>query len=159
MTFGCIDINFLSQSKNISQWIHASSKALTLSWRRFLSYRNQSIDLFCKSMNWFLYNMASIIKDSRRSSSTYTESLFLHVVKHNLLFLFLFFFSIWLFFYEYSRFTGQQVKGEAISSYPFYHFHPLLRHLDISWVIAAESWPLRIAGSWNKKVDSLVHIL
>ena len=24
--------------------------------------------------------------------------------------------------------------GEAISSYPFYHFHPLHRHLDISWV-------------------------
>ena len=29
---------------------------LTLSWRSFLSYRNQSIDLFCKSMNWFLYD-------------------------------------------------------------------------------------------------------
>ena len=29
---------------------------LTLSWRRPLSYRNQSIDLLCKSMNWFLYD-------------------------------------------------------------------------------------------------------
>ena len=28
--------------------------ALTLSWRRSLSYRNQSIDLQSKSMNWFL---------------------------------------------------------------------------------------------------------
>ena len=28
---------------------------LTLSWRRPLSYRNQSIDLLCKSMDWFLY--------------------------------------------------------------------------------------------------------
>ena len=27
---------------------------LTLSWRRSLSYRNQSIDLLCKSMDWFL---------------------------------------------------------------------------------------------------------
>ena len=29
---------------------------LTLSWRRSLSYRNQSIDLLCKSMDWFLYD-------------------------------------------------------------------------------------------------------
>ena len=30
--------------------------ALTLSWRRPLSYRNHSIDLLCKSMDWFLYD-------------------------------------------------------------------------------------------------------
>ena len=29
---------------------------LTLSWRRSLSYRNQSTDLLCKSMDWFLYD-------------------------------------------------------------------------------------------------------
>ena len=29
---------------------------LTLSWRRLLSYRNQSIDLWSKSMDWFLYD-------------------------------------------------------------------------------------------------------
>ena len=29
---------------------------LTLSWRRPLSYRNQSIDLRSKSMNWYLYD-------------------------------------------------------------------------------------------------------
>ena len=29
---------------------------LTLSLRRPLSYRNQSFDLLCKSMDWFLYN-------------------------------------------------------------------------------------------------------
>ena len=29
---------------------------LTLSWRRLLPYRNQSIDLLCKSMDWFLYD-------------------------------------------------------------------------------------------------------
>ena len=29
---------------------------LTLSWRRPLSYRNQSIDLRIKSMDWFLYD-------------------------------------------------------------------------------------------------------
>ena len=30
---------------------------LTLSWRRPLSYRNQSIDLLRKSMDWFLYDI------------------------------------------------------------------------------------------------------
>ena len=29
---------------------------LILSWRRLLSYRNQSIDLGSKSMDWFLYD-------------------------------------------------------------------------------------------------------
>ena len=37
--------------------IHSSYLAiLTLSWRRPLSYRNQSIDLQSKSMDWFLYD-------------------------------------------------------------------------------------------------------
>ena len=30
-------------------------RSLTLSWRRSLSYRNQSTDLYRKSMDWFLY--------------------------------------------------------------------------------------------------------
>ena len=30
---------------------------LTLSWRRPISYRNQSIDLRSKSMDWFLYDI------------------------------------------------------------------------------------------------------
>ena len=47
------------------------------------------------------------------------------------------FFSIWVFFREHSRFTGQQWNGEAISS-PLYHFHPLHRHLDINRVICRE---------------------
>ena len=32
------------------------STYLTLSWRRPLSYRNQTIDLLCKIMGWFLYD-------------------------------------------------------------------------------------------------------
>ena len=31
-------------------------ESLTLSWRRPISYKNQSIDLLCKSMDWFLYD-------------------------------------------------------------------------------------------------------
>ena len=58
-----------------------------------------------------------------------------------------FFFSIWVFFHEHSRFTGQQGKGEGIYLTPLYHFHPLHRHLYISQAIAAESSPLHIASS------------
>ena len=36
--------------------------SLTLWWRRLLSYRNQSIDLDSKSMDWFLYDKASVMK-------------------------------------------------------------------------------------------------
>ena len=50
-------------------------------------------------------------------------------------------FFIWVFFNEYSWFTGQQGKGEAISLTPHCHFHPLHRHLDISRVITSESSP------------------
>ena len=61
--------------------------------------------------------------------------------------LFFFFFSIWIFFHEHSRFMGQQGKGEGIYLTPLYHFHLLHRHLDISRAITAESSPLHIAGS------------
>ena len=50
---------------------------------------------------------------------------------------FFFFFSIWAFFRKYSRFTGQQEKGEAICLTPLYHFYPFHRHLDISQAITA----------------------
>ena len=56
-------------------------------------------------------------------------------------------FSIWVFFHEHSRFTGQQGKGEGIYLTPLYHFNPLHGHLDISRTITAESSPLHIAGS------------
>ena len=92
------------------------------------SCRIQTSALICSANQWtdFCTIGISVVKDSRRSSSTYAGSLFLHVVKHNLLFLY--FFSIRYFFHEYSRFTGQQVKREES---PFYNFHLLHRHLDI----------------------------
>ena len=59
------------------------------------------------------------------------------------------FLSIKVFFYEHSRFTGQQGKGKAIfiSLSPLYHFHLLHRHLHISRAITAEGSPLHIASS------------
>ena len=37
-------------------YLPVSKYSLTLSWRRTLSYRNQSIDLLRQSRNWFLYD-------------------------------------------------------------------------------------------------------
>ena len=62
----------------------------------------------------------------------------------------IYFFSIWVFFFEHSRITGLQGKGEDISLTPHYRFHPLHRHLDISRAITAESSSLHIASSLTR---------
>ena len=41
-------------------------------------------------------------------------------------------------------------EGEGISLTPHYHFHPLHRHLDISWAITAESSLQHIANCRNR---------
>ena len=107
----------------------------------------ETFPLICSANRWtgFCIIGSSAMKDSRCSLSTY-ESLFLHVVKHNLLFL-----SFFLSGFSFTNIHDSQDsrwKGRLLLS-PFYHFHPLHRHLDISWVIAAETPPLRIAGSRN----------
>ena len=39
-------------------WLHNGKQVnLTLSWRKPISFRNQSIDLLRKSMDWFLYDI------------------------------------------------------------------------------------------------------
>ena len=60
-----------------------------------------------------------------------------------------FFFTIWVFIHKHSQITGPQGKGEGISLTPYYHFHLLHRHLNISQAITAESSPLHIASSRN----------
>ena len=48
----------LGHEKTIDKWKRPSDIwQLTLSWQRPISYRNQSIDLLCKSMDWFLYDI------------------------------------------------------------------------------------------------------
>ena len=113
----------------------------------------ETIPLICSAKQWtgFCIIGTSVMKDSRRSSSLYTESLFLLVLKHNSLF------YIWLFIHEYSRFTRQQVKKEAISIHPFYHSHPLHRHLDNGWVIAAESHRKPLAHALQNSLFLRLH--
>ena len=61
---------------------------------------------------------------------------------------FFFFIYMWVFFHEHSRIAGLQGKGEGISFTPHYYFHPLHRHLDISWAITAET------SAHNQQPDS-----
>ena len=63
------------------------------------------------------------------------------------IYIYIFYFSIWVFFHEHSRITRLQAIGENISLTPQHHFHPLHRHLDISWAITAERSPVHITGS------------
>ena len=64
---GALSVGVLDQvTGNIQNqglfWLHKKANfqlrisLLTLLWRRPLSYRNQSIDLLCKSQDWFLYD-------------------------------------------------------------------------------------------------------
>ena len=64
---------------------------LSLSWGRPLAYRNQSIDLHCKSMDWFLYDNGlpyERIKGSRLMLTKWTIFRHRHVqdtkIKENL---------------------------------------------------------------------------
>ena len=41
---------------SLPHFIYSTRFSLTLSWRRSPSYRNQSIDLLFRSMDWFLYD-------------------------------------------------------------------------------------------------------
>ena len=66
------------------------------------------------------------------------------------LYIYIYFFSIRVFFHEHSRFTWQQGKGEAISLTPLYLFHLLNRCVDISRMIAKESSPLHIASTLTR---------
>ena len=66
----------------------------------------------------------------------------------------------YLYFFFYVSFLSRTFtnhrtagEGEGISLTPHYHFHPLHRHLDISWAVTTESSLLHIAScrnrSWN----------
>ena len=132
---------------------NTSNKALTLSWRRSLSYRNQPIDLLCNLMEWFLHEKDLHQERVKTLFTHHTPKVCFYILYSRISFLFFFFFffnffSIYLgFLSRISWFAGQQSKEKAILLYTLYHFRWLHRYSDISQVSAAESSPLRIAGS------------
>lgn len=56
-----------SVSMIVSIFTFRESWTLTLSWQKFLSYRNQTIDLRYRSEEWFLYHRISVMKDSNKN--------------------------------------------------------------------------------------------
>ena len=112
----------------------------------------ESSPLICSAKQWtgLCIIGTSVMKDSRRSLSTHTESLFLRVVKHSLLFCLFFYLG---FASRISRFTGRQVKGEAISLYPFLSLPPASQTLRHYLDYYCRESPLRILGSQNRTWD------
>ena len=56
LTYSQTMITFILTEWSANIWTIALILILTLSWRRQLSYRNESIGLQSKSMDWFLYD-------------------------------------------------------------------------------------------------------
>ena len=119
------------------------------------SGRIETSPLICSANQWtgFCIIGTSVMEDSRCSSHSHTPRVCSYVLQSIICF-----FCVSFFFYL--AFLSQTFSLYPlypyipyilhISLYPFYHFHPLHRLSDISWVIAAESSPLHIAGSRNR---------
>ena len=60
-------------------------------------------------------------------------------------------FFIWFFFYEYSRFTGQQGKGDGIHLTPLQHFHP--RYFNTSGLAKKTDYNTKITEIEGKFPD------
>ena len=120
------------------------TKHLNLLWLRSLSYRNQSSDLLCKSMNWFLYDWY-LHHDS-------VKTLFTHHIRKSVLICckaeFAFFVVFFCLGFLSKIFTIHMIAGER-GGYLFIYFLPLplasqpLRH-------CCRELTLRIAGSRNR---------
>ena len=122
--------------KDVSGWIHTCNKALTLSWRMPLSYRNQSFDLLCKVIDCFLYDK-SLRREWVKTVFTHDTPKVHSYVSWSRISFFCFFYLGFL--SQISWFTGQQGKGKGISLYHFYHFCPLHLYFGFSQVIPEES--------------------
>ena len=64
---------FVGLTKSMNMYI-CETGTVTLSWRRPIWYRNQSIDLLFKSMDWFLYDIG--LHHERVKSTTYKRFLY-----------------------------------------------------------------------------------
>ena len=75
-----MDTNMLiyAQICSVRLWLYV----LTLSWRRPLSYRNQSIDLQSKSLDWFLYDNGLRHERVKQHLSDIRSSIYEKVKQH-----------------------------------------------------------------------------
>ena len=95
---------------------NTSNKALTLSWRRSLSYRNQPIDLLCYLMEWFLHEKDLRQERVKTFFTHHTLKVCFYILYSRISFLFFFFFflifflSIWVFFHEFHDLQDNRVR-------------------------------------------------
>ena len=126
----------------ISRWVHTSNKALTLSWRRSLSYRNKSIDLLCQLMDWFLNDKGTHHEWVKRLFTHHTPKSFLIYRKAELPF----FFLLGLFF---TNIMIHRAAGEGVD-YFFNSSLPLPLTLQTLRNYASYCWrELTAAHSWQ----------
>ena len=110
-----------SEFKNLNDI--SVSKVAIKNWKP-----NKSACRLCKTCGkcWIYLNYSFVLNNRR-----WVEFIpLLALPSWNVFTLFIYFFSIWVFFHVHSRITGPQGKGEGISLTPHYHFHPPHRHAD-----------------------------
>ena len=100
-------------------------------------------DLAVKFLSFYDCTFTVSITLSLKSRAE-TIHLLNYLKKYSRTYLYFFFYLSFLL----QTFTNHRTagEGEGISLTPHYHFHPLHRHLDISWAITAESSLLHIAS-------------
>ena len=109
-------------------------------------------DLAVKFLSFYDCTFTVSITLSLKSRAE-TIHLLNYLKKYSRTYLYFFFYVSFLL----QTFTNHRTagEGEGISLTPHYHFHPLHRHLDISWAITAESSLLHIASSRALDHDQL----
>ena len=135
-------------------WHHSHTKS---AFYVFVIIRKFSVSLFLllqllltTFQNYLKFDISVRKIENHQLTKMVFQMVSIHVSRDKAVLLLTFtayFFSISVFFHEYSRLTGQQGKGEGIYLTPLYHFHSLHRHLGISWAITAESSPVYVASS------------
>ena len=67
-------IKKINKKSPLCAGLGSNRKALTFSWRRPISYRNQSIDLLCKPVDWFLYDIGLRRERVKQLSNNLSEA-------------------------------------------------------------------------------------
>ena len=109
----------------------------------------ESSPLICSAKQWtgLCIIGTSVIKDSRRSLSTHTQSLFLHVVNHSLLFCLFFYLGFASRLFTIHKTAG---KGGGYLFISFLSFPPASQTLRHCLDYYSRDAPQRIVGSQNQ---------
>ena len=130
---------------------------LTLSWRRPLSYRNQSIELLRKLMDWFLYDNCFRHETVKNKKDVIKYKIFLwSVVSFEAVYHCFFSCFVW---WSVVRFIQEVLKTSWHSIHSYVNFYPLLTDNFIDFLCCSISsktywlhivWWIHIYGSLMK---------